>query len=64
MPLPQQPYGAFRSEEVMTYEFSVRVSDGYRWSDWSPFSPRCCFAVERLGFRSLSFRSACLDFAS
>eukprot|EP00439_Symbiodinium_sp_Y106_P031491 s303_g3.t2 len=26
--------------------FSVRVSDGYRWSDWSAPSRRCCFAIE------------------
>eukprot|EP00435_Cladocopium_sp_Y103_P014433 s1926_g3.t1 len=44
--LPRQAFGAFRCEECLTYEFSVRVSDGYRWSDWSPPSARCCFAVE------------------
>lgn len=44
--LPHQPLGASRAKEVMTYEFSVRVSDGYRWSDWSAPSRRCCFAIE------------------
>ncbi|CAL1158072.1 unnamed protein product, partial [Cladocopium goreaui] len=44
--LPRQAFGAFRCEECLTYEFSVRVSDGYRWSEWSPPSARCCFAVE------------------
>jgi len=43
--LPLQAYGAFRNEECMTFEFSVRVSDGFRWSAWSPPST-CCFAVE------------------
>jgi hypothetical protein len=44
--LHTQPLGPARDEGVLTYQFSVRVSDGYRWSDWSDPTDPFCFATE------------------
>ncbi|CAK0798299.1 unnamed protein product [Prorocentrum cordatum] len=45
-PLPRLPTGKPPDPGVLTYEFSVRIGDGYRWSAWSEPSELCCFASE------------------
>merc|ERR1719379_675572 len=30
----------------MTYEFQIRVGDGFRWSGWSQATDPCCFALQ------------------
>merc|ERR1719487_182534 len=44
--LPHQALGPSRTPQLLTYEFAIRVSDGYRWSDWSPTTRRVSFAYE------------------
>jgi hypothetical protein len=44
--LPSQSLGPARDEGILTYQFSVRVCDGCRWSDWSDPTEPFCFAIE------------------
>lgn len=44
--LPTQPTGRFPERTLLIYEFSVRVGDGYRWSDWSTPSESALFALD------------------
>eukprot|EP00929_Paragymnodinium_shiwhaense_P035095 TRINITY_DN19004_c0_g1_i1.p1 TRINITY_DN19004_c0_g1~~TRINITY_DN19004_c0_g1_i1.p1 ORF type:complete len:5161 (+),score=1174.84 TRINITY_DN19004_c0_g1_i1:79-15483(+) len=44
--LPDRPTGTMPEPGVLTYQFCVRCSDGYRWSDWSAPSDLVSLALE------------------
>ncbi|CAE8587374.1 unnamed protein product, partial [Polarella glacialis] len=44
--IPPQPTGALPDSAPLTFEFCVRVSNGCRWSEWSPESDPVSFARE------------------